>query len=161
VLRDDPRTVAAHGRKAGVLLSGLGGVGKSAVAGRVMARVSELGWTPVVMVGRWGLGELAMTIGAQLVGHQEEALDRLGRMLVQTNLPDAVRQQQLHALPARYQVLLVLDNFEDNLALGGRDFRDAITEDILLQLLQAAQRGKLLVTSRYPLPRRTMANKQI
>src|SRR5262245_47914207 len=38
------------------------------------------------------------------------------------------------------------------LAVGGREFRDAITENILLQLLQAAQRGKVLVTSRYPLP---------
>jgi hypothetical protein len=122
VLRDDQRTVAVHGRKAGVLLTGLGGVGKSALAGRVMARLSEQGWTPIVVVGRWGLGELAMAIGAQLIGHQETPLDRLGQLLIQTQLPDVVRLQQLHTLLARHQVLLVLDNFEDNLPSEGGNF---------------------------------------
>src|SRR5262249_40943536 len=55
-------------------------------------------------------------------------------------------------LLAGYRVLLVLDNFEDNLMVGGGDFLDPITESVLLTLMRAAQRGKLLVTSRYPVP---------
>ncbi|MEZ4768174.1 MAG: tetratricopeptide repeat protein [Caldilineales bacterium] len=48
--------------------------------------------------------------------------------------------------------LLVLDNFEDNLALGGGRFADETAALLLDELLAAAGRGKLLITSRYPLP---------
>ena len=82
VLRDHPQAVAVHGRKAGVLLWGMGGVGKSALAGRVMARLLEDGWTALAVVGRWSLGELATRVGAQLLGHHNTALDRLGDILL-------------------------------------------------------------------------------
>ena len=152
VLQDDQRLTAQIGRKAGVLIRGIGGVGKSALAGRIMARVSAMGWTALAMVGRWGLGELALTIGGQLLDHPDADLDALGRRLLQAELPDAVRLQKLQELLAQHRVLLVLDNFEDNLTLGGQSFLDPTTEDILTALCDAAERGKLLLTSRYPAP---------
>ena len=152
VLQDDQRLTAQIGRKAGVLIRGIGGVGKSALAGRIMARVSAMGWTALAMVGRWGLGELALTIGGQLLDHPDADLDALGRRLLQAELPDAVRLQKLQELLAQHRVLLVLDNFEDNLTLGGQSFLDPTTEDVLTALCDAAERGKLLLTSRYPAP---------
>ena len=152
VLRDHPQAVAVHGRKAGVLLWGLGGVGKSTLAGRIMARLREDGWTTLAVVGRWSLGELATKVGAQLLGHHNATLDRLGDLLLRQDLPDEVRLVKLQELLAGHRVLLVLDNFEDNLVVGGSDFLDSTTESVLLMLVRAAQRGKLLLTSRYPVP---------
>src|SRR4029450_10824732 len=113
VLRDHAQAVAVHGRKAGVVLWGMGGVGKSALAGRVMARLLEDGWTAVAVVGRWSLGELATRVGAQLLGHHNTALDRLGDILLRQELPDEARLVKLQELLAGHRVLLVLDNFED------------------------------------------------
>jgi tetratricopeptide (TPR) repeat protein len=152
VLRGHPQAIAVHGRKAGVLLWGMGGVGKSALAGRVIARLLEDGWTAVAVVGRWSLGELATRVGAQLLGHHSAALDRLGDILLRQELPDEVRLVKLQELLAGHRVLLVLDNFEDNLVVGGGDFLDSTIESVLLMLMRVAQRGKLLVTSRYPVP---------
>ena len=152
VLRDHAQAVAVHGRKAGVLLWGMGGVGKSALAGRVMARLLEDGWTALAVVGRWSLGELATRVGAQLLGHHNIALERLGDILLRQELPDEVRLVKLQELLAGHRVLLVLDNFEDNLVVGGGDFLDSTIESVLLMLMRTAQRGKLLVTSRYPVP---------
>ena len=152
VLQDDPHLTAQIGRKAGALIRGIGGVGKSALAGRIMARVSAMGWTALAVVGRWGLGELAIAVGGQLLDHPNADLDALGRRLLDRELPDEVRLQKLQELLAQHRVLLVLDNFEDNLRLGGQSFLDPTTADILTALCAAAERGKLLLTSRYPAP---------
>ena len=148
-LLDDPR---AGGPWSGALIQGMGGAGKSALAGRIMERLSKRGWTVVAVVGRWGLGELAVTIGGQLAASRDEELARLGGLLSQPVQSDQVRLQALARLLAQHRFLLVLDNFEDNLTLLGRDFADETSALVLETLLAAARRGKLLLTSRYPLP---------
>ena len=55
VLTDDRRSLEALGRKAGCQILGMGGVGKSSIAGRVMERLSEAGWTCVSVAGKWTL----------------------------------------------------------------------------------------------------------
>jgi hypothetical protein len=117
-----------------------------------MARLLEDGWTAVAVVGRWSLGELATRVGAQLLGHHNATLDRLGDLLLRRDLSDEVRLVKLQELLAGHRVLLVLDNFEDNLVVGGADFLDSTIESVLLMLMRVAQRGKVLVTSRYPVP---------
>lgn len=152
VLRDDPRVTKETGPHAGVLIGGIGGVGKSALAGRVMARLAEDGWTVIAAVGRWGLGELALALGGQLALLEDPKLAHIGDRLLTAELPDQVRLQQLQTLLANSRVLLVLDNFEDNLTLGGKDFLDETTGFLLAALLQAARQGKVLITCRYPVP---------
>jgi len=44
VLRRDRRAVERSGAAAGVVLTGIGGIGKTALAGRVMARLADEGW---------------------------------------------------------------------------------------------------------------------
>ena len=151
VLRDDPRVIQGLGRRSGVLISGIGGVGKSALAGRVMARLAEDGWAVCAAVGRLGLGELALTLGSQLM-LLEGGVAKIGTLLLNAELPDQVRLAQLQALLANHRVLLVLDNFEDNLTLGGAGFLDETTGLVLGALLRSARMGKVLITCRYPVP---------
>ena len=140
----------------GVLVRGMGGVGKSAVAGRVMARLREDGWVLTAVVGRWSLGELAQTVGSQLITLDQPELARIGRHLLQAELPDEARLALLQQLLANHPLLLVLDNFEDNLEPGGKGFIEETTEQLLIRLLGAARRGRVLITCRYPLPGEVM-----
>jgi tetratricopeptide (TPR) repeat protein len=152
ILRDDPRTIKAVGRKAGVAICGIGGIGKSAVAGRAISRLAEEGWRSVAVEGRWTFNELTSQIGTALFSDLDPEIATVAGVLVQTALPDEVRLPLLGQLLAAHPILLVLDNFEDNLTLGASAFKDASTQAILETLYRAANRGKLLLTSRYPLP---------
>jgi CHAT domain/TIR domain len=153
VLTEDERSIAEIGRKAGCQLLGIGGVGKSAIAGRAMARLSDEGWTCVAITGQWTFSELATTISAGLLTTGDPAFNNVGRNLAKP-LPDEVRFKVIANLLANHQLLLVLDNFEDNLKLEpkGIVFRDPATAQLIQLLCRSAQRGKLLITSRYPVP---------
>jgi tetratricopeptide (TPR) repeat protein len=152
VVRNDRRAVAAHGHKAGAVVFGMGGVGKSALAGRAMSRLAEEGWHVAAVGGSLSLGELARQAGTALAGGAEGALSTLAGRLRQPESDDQERLRDLRALLAQHPVLLVLDNFEDNLEPGGNTFRDPRLAQVLQELCAAAVAGKLLVTSRYPLP---------
>ena len=53
VLRRTPEAVDRFGAAGGVVLTGIGGIGKTALAGRVMARLADEGWLIAVHEGRW------------------------------------------------------------------------------------------------------------
>src|SRR5450759_2405196 len=53
VLRRTPAAVEKYGAAAGVLLAGIGGIGKPALAGRVMSRLRGDGWAGAVHEGIW------------------------------------------------------------------------------------------------------------
>ena len=148
VLTDD--TKSPYGRKAGYQLLGIGGVGKSSVAGRAMQRLSDNGWHVVAHSGQWEVGSLGATIGGALLtagGELEKVADRLIG-----SIPDQVRLQLVSQLLTNHKLLLVLDNFEDNLTEGGKAFKNNFNRQALEVFCQAAQTGKLLITSRYPVP---------
>ena len=151
VLTDDQRSIAEIGRKAGCQLLGIGGVGKSAIAGRAMARLSDDGWTCIAITDPLTLGELATTISAGLLTTGDPAFKDIGLTLAQPPA-DEVRLKVIANLLTNHQLLLVLDNFEDNLTLGGERFLDPVTAQVMQRLYRSAQRGKLLITSRYPVP---------
>jgi tetratricopeptide (TPR) repeat protein len=152
ILLDDPWAVAEYGRKAGAVLQGIGGVGKSALAGRTMSRLADRGWRLAAVEGRWTLSELATGVGAALFAEQDESIHRLAVSLVEPTLPDEVRLQLLAQLLAAHRILLVLDNFEDNLTLAGTAFLDSSAGFVLEALFRSCHQGKLLVTCRYPIP---------
>ena len=68
VLRRDPAAVDRFGAASGVVLTGIGGIGKTALAGRVMARLGDEGWLAAVHEGRWN--------PAALIGAVARAVDR-------------------------------------------------------------------------------------
>jgi tetratricopeptide (TPR) repeat protein len=153
ILLDDRRAMEKHGKKVGAILQGIGGVGKSALAGRAMSRLADRGWRLAPVEGRWTLGELATRLGASLITDEDGSIRQIAGMLVEPTQQDQVRIQLLGQLLAAFPVLLVLDNFEDNLTLAGTSFLDSSTGPVLEALFRSCNRGKILVTSRYPVPR--------
>ena len=66
VLRRTPRAVDRFGDAAGVVLTGTGGIGKTALAGRVTARLAGDGWLTAVHEGRWDPTALITAVTAAL-----------------------------------------------------------------------------------------------
>ena len=133
ILRDKPEALARYGQRAGIVLQGMGGVGKSALAGRIMARLGEEGWTCVAIAGAFNIDTLARALG----------------------LPtgdDTTRLQAIRQRLQREKLLLVLDNFETNLTVGGAAWRDDMVGEWLVYLCQSAGKGRLLLTSRHRPP---------
>ncbi len=63
ILRETLKTLREPARRwAGVALTGIGGVGKSAVAGRVMQRLEEDGWKVAAHRGRIDLAAIAALV---------------------------------------------------------------------------------------------------
>jgi tetratricopeptide (TPR) repeat protein len=145
-LRDSARRVA------GVALTGIGGVGKSAVAGRAMQRLKEDGWLVPAHHGRFDLARIAAAVGQELLLSGREDLQPLAGALLSPQLADVQRFLVVAKALAEHRVLLVLDDFEQNLGPGGGAFLDADTATFLGLLVQNARRGRLLITCRYPVP---------
>jgi hypothetical protein len=137
-------------RGAGVVLTGIGGVGKSALAGRIMCRLAEQNWLVPAVTGKFSLTGIATAIGAELIVHDPDS--NLAKALLDQNLPDPARAQLLARALAEHPVLLVLDDFEQNLTVGGDGFLDPDTADALRTLAGQAHTGRLLLTCRYKLP---------
>ncbi|MBL0284565.1 MAG: CHAT domain-containing protein [Zoogloea sp.] len=133
ILRDKPEALARYGQRAGIVLQGMGGVGKSALAGRIMARLGEEGWTCVAIAGAFNIDTLACALGLPTGG-------------------DDARLRAIRQRLQREKLLLVLDNFETNLTVGGAAWRDDTVGEWLGYLCQSAGKGRLLLTSRHRPP---------
>jgi tetratricopeptide (TPR) repeat protein len=141
------------GAPGGVLLSGIGGVGKSSVAGRVMQRLADDGWLIASHSGRFDLLAIGRELGLTLALAGRPALRPLAEALRQDGLDEELRLRLLQQVLTQEPLLLVLDDFERNLSVGGESFLDRDTAANLELLLAAARRGRLLLTCRHPLPR--------
>jgi len=144
ILRGDP-SVAHLGANSGVVLTGIGGIGKTALAGRVIARLraDTPPWAIVVHVGRWSPASLLSEVAALLPAEQREAL---------LAAPGEQQLALVYQVLRTQRLLLVFDDFEQNLAVGGGEFLDPGFAEIFANLCAAATTGRLLVTCRYPLP---------
>ena len=145
-LRDGTRAYA------GVVLTGIGGVGKSAVAGRAMCRLAEGGWLVPAHRGAFDLGAIATALGEALGESKRADLKDRGRVLRDAETDDQLRIGLIARTLAEEPVVLVFDDFEQNLVEGGGAFRDPDVGTLLGHLARNARRGRLLVTSRYPIP---------
>ncbi|WP_433087718.1 CHAT domain-containing protein [Dactylosporangium sp. CA-052675] len=118
----------------GVVLTGPAGIGKTALAGRVVGRLRDDAdpWAIVVHAGAWNPPRLFEDLAAAGVDARDPG-------------------ELAEALHAR-RILLVFDDFEQNLTLGGDAFADPGFGEVFATLAAAAERGKILVTSRYPVP---------
>jgi tetratricopeptide (TPR) repeat protein len=160
VLRAEPKAVREFGAASGVIVTGIGGIGKTAVAGRIMTRLREDRWLIAVHEGRWnpaGLIAATATAIAETLPHLTDPaiaseLDRIRQLLADPRHDDAPKLAAVAHLLARHRLLLVLDDFEQNLTTGGQDFTDPATTEAIDTLAAAARAGKLLITCRYPLP---------
>lgn len=151
--RDTTRTIDGLRKRTALALVGIGGVGKSAVASRLMHRLAEDGFLVASHVGSWDLGAIASAVGDAILEGANPAMERRGKQLVDPDLDDTRRFQLLAKSLADATVLLVLDDFEQNLAPDGASFLDSNLRRYLTGLVSVARRGRLLITSRFPRPR--------
>ncbi|HYI07924.1 MAG TPA: tetratricopeptide repeat protein [Thermoanaerobaculia bacterium] len=152
-LRETLRTLRDPERRyAGVVLTGIGGVGKSAVAGRVMQRLKEGGWYVAAHRGRFDLRGIAVAVGTALIEADRAELRKRANVLTSDDLDERVCFQLLCKTLAEDSVLLVLDDFEQNLPVGGGTYLNADVGFFLETLASSALRGRLLITCRYPVP---------
>ncbi|GAA4252176.1 CHAT domain-containing protein [Dactylosporangium darangshiense] len=121
----------------GVALTGPAGIGKTAIAGRVVTRLRDDvddPWTIVLHAGAWNPPALLAELAAAGIDLDDDA---------PAAIAGALRTRRL---------LLVFDDFEQNLEVGGGAFLDPGFGEVFATLAAAAERGKVLVTSRYPVP---------
>ncbi|MFO0873485.1 MAG: CHAT domain-containing protein [Phycisphaerales bacterium] len=149
-MRETLRALRDQQRRAGVVIAGIGGVGKSTIAGRAMRRLVEDGFAVAAHRGRWELGSVTTAMATAMT--EKPALRDLAALLTRPTIDERVRLKLVEKALAEHPVVLVLDDFEQNLTIDGSAF---VTEDIaavIAALVAAAKRGRLLITSRHPLP---------
>ena len=159
VLRRDRSAVDRFGAAGGVVLTGIGGIGKTALAGRIIARLADEGWLAAVHEGLWNPAALITAVAAAV----QEGVARTGDPARAAGLraaldelaapgDDGPKLAAVAGLLAKHELLVVFDDFEQNLTPGGGEFTDPAFDDILTGLADAAGTGGLLVTCRYALP---------
>jgi tetratricopeptide (TPR) repeat protein len=149
VLRRTARDRDRVGDWAGLVICGIGGIGKTAVAGRILARARENGWATVVHVGLWNPAALFEAVAAAAIDvRHAEITDALHS----AEVDDAEKLDLVATMLAQARLVLLFDDFEQNLTTDARGFTDPVFADIFARLCTAADAGRVVVTCRYPVP---------
>jgi tetratricopeptide (TPR) repeat protein len=146
---------ALAGAKAGLVIHGLGGIGKSTLAAEV---ITSAGAQHAVVSLRGALSvdgildELGARLHMLLPADQEDLRTRAQQLRAgDIEWSDRWRALSELILPA-IPILVLLDNFEDNLQRDDAAWRvrDLELADLLRGWVRRPGQSKLLVTSRYP-----------
>ena len=148
----------------GVLVHGMGNLGKSSLAARIAARLTDL--RTAVVVGRADAGAIFLALRPVaeeiLAAHRFEAgqdfraeLDQMEQAIAAN--PDALQpvlQRLLAEVFADAPVFLVLDDFEKSLPAPGADGAALVPHDpgalkAVIAAFAKAPRARLMITSRY------------
>jgi len=156
MLRRTERAVSRFGASSGVVLTGMGGIGKTAVAGRAVSRLRDEGWLICIHQGRWNPAALisatAEAVDDALLRVSDPALSRCLARLTDPKVREEYKLELVIQLLGTHRLLLVFDDFEQNLTAGGGAFLSPDLSDLITRLADAASAGALLITCRYPLP---------
>ncbi|WP_460916864.1 CHAT domain-containing protein [Plantactinospora veratri] len=150
VLRRTERARDRYGVISGVQVIGVGGIGKTALAGRLVTRLRGDGMLPVVHEGRWNPS--AVFAGMAAVLEAARPGNPVAATLDSVEVPDTAKAALVAKVLGAVPVLLVFDDFEQNLSPGGAAFLDPAFDEVFSGWCEAAQAGAVLVTCRYPLP---------
>ena len=148
------------GIKTGLVLHGIGGVGKSTLAAEVLRSLGSDAGLVVSRVGPVSVDDVLSEIGARL--HQAASTTEGSKNLAEAALmlrAAEVEWSDRWALLADrilpvVPMIVLLDNFEDNLDQAqdgdGWQVRDPVLAALLAGWARRSGRGKLLFTCRYP-----------
>ncbi|HEY6539302.1 MAG TPA: TIR domain-containing protein, partial [Ktedonobacteraceae bacterium] len=146
--------------RAGLVLHGLGGAGKSTLAAQIVAQLSEEAGMVVDLSGPISTEAILNEIGKHLLGlclHRHlpdnHPLRELSHWLQEPKLPWSDRLAPLaREFTTAEPLLLLLDNFEENLVATDSQSHIADIElsAFLSTWVQISKRARLLITSRYP-----------
>ena len=157
--RQWPRLLAAPG-PAGMVIYGIGGVGKTSLAAELAIQLSGRG-DPRVLVSVTGPLTVGTLLSAVVAALRRELLTQDARgtvmaaadQIARSDLawPDRFAALARHVLKA-VPLLLVLDNFEDNLTAGStsRTVHDEALAGLLAAWTAEPGQSRIIVTSRYP-----------
>ena len=150
---------ALAGRQAGLVLHGIGGVGKSTLAAQVLRSLGGDAGLVVSLAGQLLVDNVLGEVGARLhlAAPAAQDGDRLARAGLQLRAADVewadrwrlLAEQILPGLP----VTVLLDNFEDNLHEtddGGWQVRDPELAALLAGWARRPGHSRLVFTCRYP-----------
>ncbi|HZN18176.1 MAG TPA: CHAT domain-containing protein [Micromonosporaceae bacterium] len=149
-LRRTARAREEHGAISGAQLVGIGGIGKTAIAGRLVTRLRGDGMRIAVHEGRWNPTALLAAVARAIKDVPE--LAGAAEALASSTMEDVAKAEVVAQLLATVPLLLVFDDFEQNLTPGGGGFVDPAFDELLTGWCTAAEVGAVLVTCRYPLP---------
>jgi hypothetical protein len=156
VLRREAAAVREFGMANGVALTGIGGIGKTALAGRVISRLREDGWLIAAHEGRWNptalITAIADALGTASPSETSPSLAAAAGLLADPGIDDGPKLAVIARLLKDCRLLLLFDDFEQNLTPGGQEFADPAAGEVITALADSAETGALLVTCRYPLP---------
>ena len=119
------------------------------VAGRILARAQEEGWATAVHVGLWNPAALFRAVAAAAIDVRHAAITDALRS---DDVDDANKLELVAALLAQARLVLLFDDFEQNLTRDARGFTDAAFADTFARLCSAADTGRVVVTCRHPVP---------
>ncbi|MCA1568996.1 MAG: CHAT domain-containing protein [Chloroflexi bacterium] len=142
------------GALSGVVLTGVGGIGKTALAGRIEGRLAGEGWLTAVHEGSWDPPALINAVAGALASapaqDSQAAAERAH--LADPAVADTAKLDLVCRLLAARRMLLLFDDFERNLDAADGSFRDPGFAEVFERLCASTGNGRLLVTSRYPIP---------
>ncbi|MEV4111068.1 pentapeptide repeat-containing protein [Nonomuraea sp. NPDC049695] len=144
---------------AGLVITGEAGAGKSALARQVLGRLQADGWGAAAIVGRWSPQTLFRGVTEAFAGWGEGLSQEHVRLMGTLGLApsdDAMFDTVCRLLKSSPLVLL-FDDLSQN--LDGTGYLDPGFGEMFDRLCQAADRGRVLVTARTPLPPPTTGNR--